>query len=387
MNRPERIFISAAEASGDLHGSNLIKAVREMRPSAEFLGFGGPKMADAGCRLIDDLTTRSAMLLGVIGELPRGYRALRRARDVFKYERPDLVVLIDSPVLNLAVAKHAARMNLETLYYIAPQMWAWGRYRIGKLRRRVRRLAVIFPFEESFFGEHGIGADFVGHPLLDELRGRPVDSAQIERIQQSGSPVVAIFPGSRAHVIREVLPGQIEIAVAIRERHPSTKFIVSDAGSSSTSQAIQEVIAENSLCLEIRAHENAEILSAAHLALIASGTTTLEAAYHRTPMVVMYNSSRLLYHLIGRWLIGTKFLCLPNILAGRLIVPEFMPYFRSTEPIVEEALEILENLDRRKAIQRDLEDAVESLGKESASENTARLAISMLESRPEGVEG
>ena len=378
-DKPGRVFLSAAEASGDLHAANLIAAIRTLMPDVEFAGIGGPRMEAAGCRLIDDLTGKSAMLAGTVGALVPGWSALRRAARSFGACPPDLVVLVDSPVLNLAVAKHAKRAGIPTLYYIAPQLWAWGSYRIRTVRRRVDRMAVILPFEEEYFRQRGVEAEFVGHPLFDELSSRPIDAKRLAGLRARPGSLLAIFPGSRLHVVREVLPGQLAVAAAVRREHPDCSVVISDCGNARVSAAIEALSASSGLAADILVGCNGELLSACDLALVASGTITLEAAYYGAPMIVMYNASRLVYWLVGRWFIATKYLCLPNILGGQSpVVPEFMPYYRDTAPIVREALALLADPARRHAMRERLRALVAPLSQGNASLNAAKTAVSML---------
>jgi len=223
------VLITACEASADMHGAGLIQAVRRIEPGVEFVGLAGPLMRQAGCQAVDDLTDRSAMLLGAVGSARHAARALWRVDRFLRTGQPQAVVLIDSPTLNLPLARRCKGRGLAVMYYVAPQVWAWGRFRLGKIRRRVDRLVCILPFEPECFRRAGIEASYVGHPLFDRLASRPVDRELVGRLRGGGEPVVALLPGSRMHVIREVLPGQLEVARAISRRFPKARFLVSAA--------------------------------------------------------------------------------------------------------------------------------------------------------------
>jgi len=339
-NQSPLIFVSAAEPSADLHGANLIRAYRDVEPDARFVGVAGPRMVEAGCQSIFDMTGHAAMLQNALGAAGRGIRMLRTAHQHLRQYPFAAVVVIDSPTLHLPLATRAHALGLPVLYYIAPQLWAWGRWRMRKLRNDVDRVAAILPFEEEFFRAHGVDAHFVGHPLMDELNRHQLDQGLIDDIRRRGRPVVSLLPGSRAHVVREVLPGQLQVARRIIDAYPKAVITVSVAGDR-VAPIVKDLTGAANVPVVIKQHAYAELIEAADLVLVASGTTTLEVALRGTPMIVMYNASRWFYNLAARWLLHTPWLSLPNILAGRELVPEFMPYYRSTVPIAECALELL----------------------------------------------
>jgi len=334
-------------------------------------------MQEAGCRPIDDLTGRSAMLLQAVRMAGHAWRLVRRVKRALRAEPTDLAVLIDSPALHLPMARQIRATGCPVLYYIAPQLWAWAPWRIGRLRRRVDRLAVILPFEEAYFRDRGVSAAYVGHPLVEQLEAAGVDRGLCDELRRTGEPILACLPGSRMHVIREVLPGQIEVARAVAAARPRTMVLFA-AASEAAAGTIAEMLQGERFAHRVLVARNAEVLSAADVALCASGTATLEVAWHGVPMVVMYNGSKWGYRLVGRWLIRTPHLCLVNILAGRRVVPEFMPYYDSTDPIVAEVLELLSNEQRRAAMRQDLAEVVRSLGTTRASQRTADIALEMI---------
>lgn len=372
-----RIFISAAEPSGDQHAAELIHAIVAIRPDSRFFGVAGPKMQAAGCRPIEDFTARSTMLVGAVRLAGHAWRLWRQVGRMLTAEPADLAILVDSPTLHLPMAKRIRKAGCPVLYYVAPQLWAWAPWRIRRVRARVNRLAAILPFEEAYFRERGVDARFVGHPLIEQLAARKVPPEAVAQFAAAGRPLIACLPGSRSHVVREVLPGQIEVAQAIGRKHPAASFVFA-AASESAADAIRAALAGAGLKARVEVGANGEILSAADLALVASGTATLEAAYYRTPMVVMYNGSKWGYRLVGRWLVRTPQLSLVNILAGRRIVPEFMPYYTSTVPIAAESLDILANEARRDTMRVDLDAVIRSLGAGNAARTTAEMALEMI---------
>jgi len=372
------VFISAAEPSADRHGAALIRATHALAPNVRFVGVAGPNMVNAGCDRIFDMTSHAAMLLGVVGAVPRAIRLLNTADRYLRRYPFDAAVVIDSPTLHFPLAFRAKRAGVPVLYYIAPQLWAWGSYRIHKLRHSVDQVAAILPFEQAYFRNQGVDATFVGHPLADTCGPDRYDNERISKIRQAGRPVVALLPGSRTHVVSELLPGQIAVARAILSEFPEAHVGVSVAHDQ-LRPIVEAAIRRSTLRLHAYPQGRTELIRAADLVLVASGTSTLEVAMHERPMIVMYNASRVFYHLVGRWMIHAPHLALPNILAGREIVPEFMPYYRSTEPITRCAIHLLKSEPARRAMVDSLRTMVAPLKQPRASERTADLLLSIIE--------
>ena len=249
--------------------------------------------------------------------------------------------------------------------------------RASKVRARVDQLAVVLPFEQEYFRRLGLNATYVGHPLFDSLAERVPDPAAVEAIRRKGEPVVAILPGSRKHVVKEVLPGQLEVARAIRDRFPRVHVGVSVA-SDVVSDTIRHSIRASGVPATTYSGRNAELLTAASLTLVASGTATLEVAHYGSPMIVMYNGSKLMYHLFARWKLTIKHLCLINILAERELIPEFMPYYDSTVPIGRCAIDLLSAPDRLAAMRRELAELLSGFNQPGASDRAAEMVLSMI---------
>lgn len=334
-------------------------------------------MRAAGCERIFDMTRHSAMLLGAVRSAGRAAQMLLTCAAYLRRFRFDAAVLIDSPTLHLPLARRAHAAGVPVLYYIAPQMWAWGAYRIHRLRNDVERLAVILPFEESYFRERGVEATFVGHPLADAWATRSINRPAVEVIRAQGQPVVALLPGSRRHVVQEVLHGQLAVADRIKAVLPQASFGVSVANPQ-VAPIISAMIGGHRTAVRAFSGGHAELLEAADLVLVASGTSTLEVAFHQRPMIVMYNASRIGYQLFARWFIRARHLALPNILAGREIVPEFMPYYNSIDPIADRAVALLTSQTARSEMCAALAAIVEPLKAARASQRTADLLLEMI---------
>ncbi len=391
-----KIFISAAEQSADEHAAALIRAFRVGHGEAVFSGLAGPAMRAAGCGCLHDLTPRSAMALAAVRRVPEALRLLHRLKSHLRDGGYDAAVVVDSPTLNLPIARLCRRAGVPVLYYIAPQTWAWAAWRNRRIRRRVDRIACIWPFEEAWFREHGILATYVGHPTFDRLLAAPIDVDRVAELRRLGPPVMTLLPGSRRHVVQEVLPGQLEVAVALRKRFPRAFFLVVPANEE-VRDVIEPMIAASRLSRAVRvlwpksagsgdeaavaerlAGDRAAAIRAAEIVLVASGTVTLEVAFHGTPMIVMYNSSRLGYELIGRWLISTPHLSIPNILAGRRLVPEFMPYYRTVDPIIATAVEWLSTPGSLDRVRRELLELIQPLVRPGAAAHAADELAALL---------
>lgn len=375
-----RIFVSVAEQSADEHAASLIRAYLEASPKAAFAGLAGPAMRDVGCECFQDMTAGSAMAAAAVRRAPEAWLLLRRLKRYLRSRQFDAAVLVDSPALNLPIAKVCRKAGLPVLYYIAPQTWAWGGWRVNKIRSRVERLACIWPFEEAYFREKGLRAEYVGHPSLDRLMATRIDEGVVARVRQDAPMVVGLLPGSRGHVVQEVLPGQLEAARMLSLRFRKARFFLMPANRE-VQQEAQGQIKRKGLRIPLEVldpeMDKASALRAADLVLAASGTITLEVMYHRVPMIVMYNASRILYHLVGRWVIRTPYLSLPNILAGREIVPEYMPFYRSVDPIVACAVELLSTPTSLERMRNDLQQTLAPMMKPGAARRTAEILREM----------
>lgn len=375
-DRPN-IFISAAEHSADLHAASLMDALLKRCPGARFVGLAGPRMRRVGCETIKDLTSHSAMLAGAFLKVPEGFHMLSQVDRELASRPLDLAIVVDAPTYHLPISRRCKARGIPVLYYIAPQTWAWAEFRVNKIRRRIERLAVIFPFEEDYFRGHGIDAVYVGHPLWDALARYRRDEAFIAEQRRDHHLVVSILPGSRKHVIEEVLPGQLEVADALRRRFPRVGLMVS-AADERAETVVREILRARGKDIPVHRGRHLDMINASDMVLVASGTAAVETAYFHRPMIVMYNASRIGYHLLGRWLIHTKYFCMVNILAGREVVPEFMPFYRSTEPIIAKAVGLLSSPQERERMADVLAEVIDPHVKTGASGNAADQALDLL---------
>lgn len=380
-----RIFVSVAEQSADEHAAGLVREFHSRFPDTEFVGLAGPRMRAAGCRCLEDMTTRASMLTGVVERLPSALVTVSRVDRFLSRSRVDGAVLVDSGTLNLPLARRCKARGVPVLYFIAPQTWASRPWRNRALRDRVDRVAAILPFEEAYFRQRGIAARYVGHPLFDRLAAEPKDEARIARLRGDAKPLVALLPGSRRKVVREVLPGQIDVAREVARRFKSAKFLLA-AANPGVAGVAREVIGSRADAPRIQFEEEnrSDVIRAADLALVASGTATLEVAYHETPMIVMYNArlARWGYPLLRGWMIQTEVFSLPNILAGRRIVPEFMPYYVTTSEITMSALELLSSEALRERMRGELAGLMRPIVRTGACAAAAGELAALLDEQP-----
>jgi lipid-A-disaccharide synthase len=374
--RKFRIFISAAEVSGDSHCAALISALQKSSYDIEFVGVGGEKMASAGCRLLETTTGRASMIYKAFRHVLHFYGLIRRIRRFLAQNEVDLVIVCDSPSFNIHVAKAAKKAGIRTLFYVAPQLWVWGGWRIRKLRRFCDKLCCLLPFEQDWFGSRGIDAVFVGNPLLEGLAS---DLSAYKKTYTDFEPVqavVALMPGSRAAEIESLWVPMQEIALRLKERYPGASF-VAVAVDEQRQQFLESSQIEGFNC-EYSIGTVSETARRADFALVASGSATLQVAAVGCPMVVMYQSSRVLWHLFGKFIIKTEYLSLVNILAGKELVPEFMPYFVSIEPIIEAVENLLEDKNALARLSSELINLAQPLRQGSTSENVAEIVLDML---------
>jgi lipid-A-disaccharide synthase len=386
MNKAH-ILIVAGEASGDLHGAALVRELKKLDPSVTVQGIGGRKMEEAGVDIIVPSSEIAVVgLTEVFSKLHNIYKAHRDMRRLLNQTRPDLLILIDFPDFNISLARTAKRFNVPVLYYVSPQLWAWRSGRAKKLAARVDKMAVILPFEKEFYRKTGVDLDveYVGHPLMDAIPSG-LDRAAIFRELGlvEGRAVMGLLPGSRTAEIKNILPAMIGAAEILSKRNNTLQFILPLA-STITKELIDSFINRTSLKIIVSRRDVYSILGVCDLALVASGTATLETALMGVPMVVAYRVSPLSFR-IGKMVVSTPHVSLVNLIAGREIVPELLQDDVTPQKLAERASVILENDAYRKEMIMNLGKVRESIGERGASEKTAKIAVDIINRRRQGV--
>lgn len=332
------------EPSGDDHAAAVIAELKRRDPSLEICAWGGPKMAAAGARIIE--RTGDDAVVGVPGiEKIREHRRMnKRIGAWIESNRPRVHVPVDSPAANFPVCALAKGAGAKVVHLVAPQVWAWGGWRVNKLRRLTDHVCCLLPFEEPWFRQRHVPATFVGHPLFDhELELGSLDVA-IEGWPDAGGPRIAMMPGSRPAEITRNLPILLETYREIHRRHTGTVGII--AGTREDAEANFRRVATKAGVgwpddIRVVHGSTDAVIRWTELALVVSGTVTLQIARQARPMVIVYKSSRLLYNVLGRWIIQTPFFTLPNLLAGRELVPELVPHFGGAEAMIERSLPLV----------------------------------------------
>jgi lipid-A-disaccharide synthase len=380
--RPFHVMILAGEPSGDLHGANLVRAMKRLDPSLAITGIGGDLMAAQGMDLFFHIRRLSVM--GVT-EVIRQFRVINRAFSCFRQRvattKPDLVILIDYPGFNLRAAAFAKKKGVPVLYYITPKVWAWKRSRLRTMEQVVDHAALIFPFELPLFKQAGIAATFVGHPLLDcypEITSRQIPS-------DDAPFVIGLLPGSRENEISALLAPMVQGALLIQKQDKQVRFLVSLAATVDPGRILETIDAANKefsgkqpLFVAVKGPCQT-LFDQCDLLVAASGTVTLEAAICGVPMIIVYRLSRLSY-LIARTFVRIKHVGLANIIANRQIVPELLQDDATAENIARTALSLL-NRQTLGQVRTRLLMVRKRLGGQGAALRTARLALELLRSR------
>ncbi len=368
-----KILLVTGEASGDLHGAKLALALQQLEPSIDLVGVGGVHMARAGVRLFPDIARVDAMGVPGIRQLWNGWKTLRQLSSLVKHTPFDAIVLIDSPGMNLRLAKVAAKTSQTIIYYIAPQVWAWGRRRLPLIRKVVKHVLAILPFEEDFFRKEGIACDYVGHPLLDELP-ESFDAKQVRKALglKPDEMVLGLLPGSRTKEVQDILPTLLDACHIIQGQYPQLQLVLAQADSLSDS-LLERYLSRSSSVKLIKGKPN-EVIAASDLVLVASGTATLQAALIGTPMVIVYRTSPLTYQ-IGKRLVTIPYIGLVNILAEKELVPEILQERVTAYNIAQEALAILEHPARQRVMKENFQALRNSLGSPGASHRAAKMIL------------
>lgn len=369
MSRSPRIYISAGEPSGDAHAAAVATALRRRLPGVELDALGGPLLAQAGARVLDRMEAFSVVgFVEALAKIPAHYRLLGRVRAAFRAKRYDLVILVDYPGYHLRAAAAAAAAGIPVLYYIAPQLWAWGVGRVRKLAA-VRRLAVILPFEEAFFRERGIPATFVGHPLKDRPAPPPRAEARRALGLDPGRPTLGLFPGSRAQEVRRHWSVFRAAAARVVAARPDVQLIAAGAPG-----------AEYPDPGAIRVHpgDPLAVFAAADAGICKSGTTTLEAAMADLPMVITYRVHPVSSFIAFR-LLRVPWVGLVNLVAGRAVCPELLQRHATPARLADAVLPLLDPADPATRRQREgLALVRDRLGAPGAADRVAGLAAELL---------
>lgn len=382
-------MISCGEPSGDLYAAALASALRDLDPSIGITGFGSDRLRAAGATLIEDFKGLSVTgLLEVARVLPRTWQTYRRLVAAAEANRPDVFVAIDFPDFNFRLAAAVRRLGIPVVYYISPQLWAWRPGRMKTMKRIADRVLVIFPFEAPIYASAGVPVEWVGHPLLD-ISDPPEPREPFLRAQglDPARPVVALLPGSRKNELRQILPDLARAAVLIRGRDPGTQFLVARAPHLPASLfeplRLLEQGGAPAAVIEGRADD---VLAAADVALVASGTITVQAALRECPMVVVYRLSPITYAL-GKPFVHVDTYAMANLVARRRVVPELIQDDFTPEAVADAAMAVLGDPAHAARVRADLREVRAKLGEPGASRRAALAVLDVARAAGRATEG
>ncbi len=378
VSKARRAMIVAGESSGDLHGSNLLKAAAEIDPELHFFGVGGERMTAAGCEILFPSDELSVMgLVEVVGQLPRLLSRFRQLKQTLQgADKPELLILIDFPDFNLRLAKVAKQAGVPVLYYISPKVWAWRKGRAKTIAERVDRLALIFPFEKDIYAPLGVTAEYVGNPLLDEFAANPPRGSLRKQLAVADDEqLVGIFPGSRQSELKYIFPTLLATAKLLAQAKPQLRFVLPVAPSLDRDD-FERQVAESGLPISIVEENIYEVAAACDAVLSVSGTVTLQITLVGTPLAILYKVAPLSYQ-IGKRLIKIPFAGLTNIVAGRGIVKEFIQDAANPSALCAEVLRLLNDPEYSEEMKKNLQQVRQLLGEPGCSRRVAQMASEM----------
>ena len=372
-----RIMISCGEASGDLYAAALANEIRQRVPDAEIFGFGGPRLRAAGGELLGEFTRFSVTgLIEALGVIPRSFAMLRHLTAAAAARRPDVFVPIDFPDFNFRLMNGLRRLGVPVVYYVGPQLWAWRPSRMETIKAGADRVLLIFPFEAQIYRNAGVDARFVGHPLVDLAKAsQPRSPFLRDRGLVPEAPTVALLPGSRRNELEHTIPRMVAVLPLIRARMPDVQFIVACAPNIEDWQFAPLMTAGEGTNRPVLVHDRSDdVIAASDVAITASGTATVQCALHERPMVVVYRLSPLTYRL-GRPFVKVDTYAMPNLIAGRHIVPELIQDDFTPARVATETLSLLTDRALHARTREALRRVREQLGSPGASGRAADAVL------------
>ena len=374
-------MIIAGEASGDLHAAKLVREVHKKNTDISFYGIGGKHMVEAGVdALVDSADLAVVGLFEVLAHWNTISGALKKMQHLLKTDPPDLLVLTDYPDFNLRLAKTAKECGVKVLFYISPQVWAWRQKRVFKIRKLVDMMAVVFPFEETFYKKYDVPVRFVGHPLVDEIHvSSDQQTLRKEFLLDNEKPVIGLFPGSRHSEIKRLLPIIVDSAKKIIKEKPNAQFVIPVA-STLKEEDILPYFDGVELDMRVISHRSHDVMEVCDAILTVSGTVTLELALLKKPMVVINKISKLSYYFVSKML-KIEHVALCNIVAGKRVVPELIQNNATTVKISNAILNLINNEEERNRIILEFSTIEEKLTNKETKTELSELLIDMLEGK------
>lgn len=373
----KKVLIIAGEASGDLHGAGLVRELKKINPETEYYGVGGSKLREEGMDILFSIDKLAFMgFFEVLKNLSLIKELKNKLLFYIDQNRPDLVILIDYPGFNLRFAKEVKKREIPTLYYISPQVWAWGKRRVKTIGRLVDRMLVLFPFEEKLYKDAGVNVNFIGHPLLDLVQPSLSKQDFRNRLKIKEEILIGILPGSRWQEIEKILPMMLSSCIILKKRLKNLKVAIGLAPNIEK-QRMDSFLKKLTLELIVLENSTYDLMSHSDLLLVTSGTATLESAISGTPLIILYKTSLFTY-LLARFLVKVPHIGMVNIVAGEKIVPEFIQYQIKPQKIAQEMEKILKDKDEYEKIKIKLNQVKNKLGQKGAYRRGAEIVNQML---------
>lgn len=372
-----KIMFSAGEASGDTHGASVAKALREVYPSVEMFGMGGTLMDEAGVRIVYDIKNLGVIgLVEIVKSLPKFFKLRTYLKRIMMKERPDVLVCIDYPGFNMKLAEVAHQLGIPVLYYIAPTIWAWHSSRGKTIKKYVTKVASIFPFEAEAYAKYNCDVEFVGHPLVDIVHPTmSVDESMTYFNARAEAKRVLLMPGSRKQEVLSLLDVMLESGEKLLQSHEDVQFFLPRAHTIDRAE-LEAFIKERCVPVTITEDHTYDLMQICDVCLAASGTATLETAMMELPTILLYKVSPITYG-IGKMVVNLTHVGLPNIIAGKEVIPELLQSDVSVDSIVEHMLPLLDDLKENEHMREELRIVRDKLGEPGAVKRVAELIYSL----------
>ena len=377
-----RIFFSVGEPSGDVHGANLIRALRARQGDLECVGFGGDRMADAGAQHLFNLCNHAVMgFTQALASVPKLVGLVQQANRYFRDQRPDAVVLIDYPGFNWWIARRAHAHGIPVFYFVPPQLWAWASWRVKKMRRFVDHVLCSLPFEEDWYRARGVAAEYVGHPFFDELPRQRLDASFLDAQRRQGGTIVGLLPGSRTQEVEMNFLTHLRAAELIHRAHPETRFLAA-CFKDAHRQLIETMCKQfPSVPVELLVGKTPEIIELSKMCVSVSGSVSLELLYRAKPTVIVYRVSPFTAALFGP-LVKAKYITLVNLLADKMLYPEFLSVRCRGAQVAGEVLRWLDDPNAYAEVSRELQDLRSKVAMPGACDRAADRIVEIV-ARPQ----
>jgi lipid-A-disaccharide synthase len=377
----KQIFFSVGEPSGDVHGANLLHALRRRDPSVEGVGFGGDRMAAAGCVLHYPLCQLAVMgLRRVLDHAATFAGLISQADRCFRRQRPDAVVLIDFPGFNWWIARRAHAHGIPVFYFVPPQLWAWASWRVSKMRRWVDHVFCALPFEEAWYRRRRVAAEYVGHPFFDELPSQTLDDGFLAEQRQAGTPIIGLLPGSRNQEVEHNFSTLYRAAARIHAERGDVRYVVA-CYKPQQQRRIDDYLRRHApLPVTTHCGRTPEIIEVSHATIGVSGSVSLELLWRTKPSIIVYRMGAVQNRLI-HWLAHVDRMCLVNLLAGKDLYPEFAVTECPSAAVAEHALSWLNDLQAHAALRHELAQLRDRVARPGACDRTAERILHVLQKR------